>query len=465
MDNFNLTKALDMNASYLGVEGILLMENAGKEVALKASSYEKIAVFCGTGNNGGDGLVAARHLSCLGKKVRVYSLKGERTEGNRRNFEIIKKLDSIELEYVTDSTQCVEIRNELTGFGCIIEALIGTGIRGELRQPVKSIADTINASKSYKISVDYPAIEADLVLSFHLPKTEDAKVAYIGIPPEAEQHAGPGDVYLAVPGRSGAEHKGAFGRVLTAGGSRDYLGAPLLAAVSALRSGADLSILAAPSRVLERIKSDPNLIYLELESEHYLSLGDVKKLLEVRHDTLVVGNGLGTKKESADAVKEILRKAENPVVFDADALNLLKERDLGRYSNGRVILTPHRGEFETLFGEMPDSPDVVKEHAEKTGTVILLKSPMDVISDGMRVKLNTTGNAGLTVGGTGDVLAGIVGALACNKKTTLFNAASAAAFICGVAGDLCMGDKGYHYTATDVIEKIPAAFLYCKKFE
>ena len=465
MDKLKLAKALDMNASYLGVESILLMENAGKEVALNAASYEKIAVFCGTGNNGGDGLVAARHLSSVGKKVRVYSLKGERTKENQRNFEILEKLDSIELKYVTDSTQLMGIKGELAGFDCIIEALIGTGIKGELRQPVKSIVDTINASKSYKLSVDYPAIEADLVLSFHLPKTDGAKVANIGIPQEAELNAGPGDVYLAVPKRSGEEHKGVFGRVLTVGGSQDYIGAPLLTAVSALRSGADLSILAAPSSVLERINPDPNLIYLELGSEHYLNRGDVKKLIEIRSDTLVVGNGLGTKKESAEAVKEILKKTEKLVVFDADALKLLKERDLKRYSNGRVILTPHRGEFETLFGERPESPDVVKEHAEETGTVILLKSPVDVVSDGIRVKLNNTGNAGLTVGGTGDVLAGIVGALACNQKTTLFNAASAAAFICGLAGDLCMKDKGYCYMATDVIEKIPAAFLYCKEFE
>ncbi len=465
MDNLRLAKALDMNASYLGVDGLLLMENAGKEVALRASSYEKIAVFCGTGNNGGDGLVAARHLSSMGKKVKVYSLKGERTEENQRNFGIIEKLDSIELGYVTDSTQCGELRSELAGFDCIIEALVGTGVRGELRQPVKNIVDTINASRSYKISVDYPVIEADLVLSLHLPKTENAEIAGIGIPQEAELRAGPGDVYLAVPRRSGEEHKGVFGRVLIAGGSRDYLGAPLLAAVSALRSGADLSIVAAPSCVLEGIKSDPDLIYVELGSEHYLSPKDVGNLLEVRHDSLVVGNGMGTKKQSRDAVKEILRKTEKPVVFDADALKLLREKDLSRYSDGRVILTPHRGEFETLFGEVPDSPDVVRERADETGTVILLKSPVDVVSDGISVKLNNTGNAGLTVGGTGDVLAGIVGALACNQETALFNVASAAAFICGMAGDLCMKEKGYCYTATDVIEKIPAAFLYCKKFE
>jgi len=465
MDKLKLAKVLDMNASYLGIDGILLMENAGKEIALNAASYEKIAVFCGKGNNGGDGLVAARHLSSMGKRVRVYSLKGERTKENQRNFEIIEGLDSIELKYVTDSNQLVEIKGELAEHDCIIEALIGTGINGELRHPVKAIVDTINESESYKISVDYPAIEADLVLSFHLPKIKGAKVASIGIPQEAELNAGPGEVYLAVPKRSGEEHKGVFGRVLTVGGSQDYIGAPLLTAVSALRSGADLSILAAPSSVLERINPDPNLIYVELESENYLNQRDVKKLLEVRFDTLIVGNGLGTNNESADAVKEILKKTEKPVVFDADALKLLRERDLRRYSDGRVILTPHRGEFETLFGEIPESSDVVKEHAEETGTVILLKSPVDVISDGIRVKLNKTGNAGLTVGGTGDVLAGIVGALACNQKTTLFNSASASAFICGLAGDLCMKDKGYCYTATDVIEKIPAAFIYCKEFE
>jgi len=442
------------------------MENAGKEISLKADKYDKIAVFAGLGNNGGDGLVAARQLSSIGKKVKVYSLKGERTKENQINHDIIEKLDYIDVEYVTDSSQCDEISKELTEYDCIIEALIGAGIRGELRQPVKGLVEALNHAKSHKIAVDLPAFgfKADLVLSFHLPKTQKAEVAQISIPREAELICGPGDVYLAAPARVQEKHKGDYGRVLVVGASREYIGAPVLTAYSALKSGADLSIIAAPSYALELMEKNPNLIYTKLDSKYYLDKSDVEKILELNFDSIVVGNGLGTEKQSADALKKLLKGTDKPIVFDADALKLLTPGVLKRYSRGNVILTPHRAEYETLFGVKPKDYDTLKDKAHETNTVILLKAPVDVISDGSQLKLNKTGNVGMTVGGTGDVLAGIIGALACNRNTTLFYAAAAGSFISGLAGDLCWEENKYYYTATDVMEKIPNAFIYCEKY-
>ena len=466
MDNLQLSRAIDINACYLGIDKLVLMENAGKEISIKASKFNSIAIFSGVGNNGGDGLVAARHLSGAGKRVKVYSLDGKRTEENKINFDLIKKLDSVEIEFITDSSQCKRIMEELNEFDCIVDALIGTGIHGELREPVKTIIDTINKSKAYKISVDIPTkgFKPDLTLSFHIPKTEDAEVVNIGIPREAELYTGPGDVYLAFPKRSGYEHKGDFGRVLVVGGSKEFIGAPSLVALASLRTGADLSLIASPRYVVDRSVKNPNFIFIRLNSEFYIDKGDVDDILNINHDSIVIGNGIGTEEETRYAVKRILKRAEKPVVMDADALKIIKEKDLRRNSNGNVVITPHKKEFEILFEDPVDSV-IVKEYAEKTKTTILLKGNTDIISDGNGIKFNRTGNAGMTVGGTGDVLAGILGALICNNNIDGFMASSAAAFICGVAGDLCLRDYGYNFLATDVIEKIPDALLFCKEFE
>ncbi len=442
------------------------MENAGKEISVRSSDYNSIALFCGTGNNGGDGLVAARHLANLGKRVKVYSLKGERSEENKVNFEILSKLDSVELSYITDSSQTKELSIELREFDCIIDSLIGTGISGELREPVKSIVEACNSAKAFRIAVDLPTkgFKSDIILSFHLSKAEGAEVVDIGIPKEAELYAGPGDVFLSVPKRKGDEHKGAFGRVLVVGGCKEYIGTPLLVARAALRAGADLSFIASPSYVLDKITVDPNLIYIELDSDYYLSKEDVNIILDRSFDSLVIGNGLGTEEESRRALKKLLKGIDTPVVLDADALKLIKERDLRRNSEKDIVVTPHRSEFELLYGEKPDNSDIVKECAARSKSTVLLKSEVDIVSDGVRLKLNRSGNAGMTVGGTGDVLAGILGALVCNKKIDSFTSASAAAFISGLSGDLCMQEKEYSYIATDVLEKIPEALIYCKKF-
>lgn len=323
----------------------------------------------------------------------------------------------------------------------------------------------MNSAKAKKIAVDVPTpgCKADKTISFQYPKTPDAQVASIGIPKEAETYCGPGDVYYAIPPRTGSEHKGDFGRLLVIGGSKDYLGAPLLAAKAAYRTSIDLVTLACPRYVAERIEQDPVLIVRPTASEYYLSGTDVDAILNLNYDSVVLGNGIGLQDETRSFVREFLRKTDKPVVIDADALKLIEPRHL----KPNHILTPHIIEFKTLFGEAAETTServkIVEEKAKKTKTIILLKGPTDIISDGEKTKLNRTHNPGMTVGGTGDVLAGITGALA--AKTDAFTAASAAAFLSGISGNLCMDEKGYSFTAADVLEKIPQAIKYCKTFE
>ena len=461
------TKLLDMNCAYLGIPRQLLMENAGKEIARACEAATNVAVFCGRGNNGGDGLVAARHLSSVGKKVTVYAVCGKRTDAAQKNLELVEKLPSIKLIYVSDSTQSEAIKKELPNYDTVVDALLGVGAKGELREPIKSLVSAMNSARIKKIAVDVPTpgYKADKTISFHYPKTPDAQVASIGIPPEAEAYCGPGDVYCAIPPRTGSEHKGDFGRLLVIGGSKDYIGAPLLAAKAAYRTSIDLVTLACPRYVAERMQQDPVLIVRPTSSEYYLSGSDVDEILNLNlnYDSVVLGNGIGLYDETRSFVREFLRKTDKPVVIDADALKLIEPRHL----KPSHILTPHIIEFKTLFGESAETIDermkIVEEKAKKTKATILLKGSTDIISDGEKTKLNRTHNPGMTVGGTGDVLAGITGALA--AKTDAFTAASAAAFLSGLSGNLCLDKKGYSFTAADVLEKIPEAIKYCKKFE
>ena len=460
MDYERITRAIDINSTYLGVSTLQLMENAGGAIAEEAGRFKRIALFCGNGNNGGDGLVAARHLSAKGKEVKVYILDGNRTEANSKNLEILRNL-SVDIEVIEDTS-----KPDLKDFDLIIDALLGVGIKGELREPVKSLVDVMNRARAPILSVDIPTpgIKADTTLSFHVGKTQDAKVADIGIPKEAETQCGPGDVLTVVPKRKGDEHKGEFGRVLVVGGSREFTGAPVLTGKAALRTGVDLVTIMCPRFVAERIPFDPNLMVTPLNSEFYLEKGDVDSILEKEFDSIIIGNGLSQQQESKYALKKLLRNlGEKRVVLDADALKLVKPSWLRE----NFILTPHEREFRILFGEpgetLEDKMEAVEKKSRKTKATVVLKNPVDIISNGKITKLNKSGNAAMTVGGTGDALAGIIGAFHC--WTTPFRTACAGAFLCGVAGDLALNDLGYAIMATDLIDKIPAALKFCGEFE
>ncbi|MFH1721279.1 MAG: NAD(P)H-hydrate dehydratase [Candidatus Altiarchaeota archaeon] len=472
------SKAIDMNARWLGVTTLQLMENAGAVVAKHGSDCKKIAIFCGTGNNGGDGFVAARHLAGLGKKITVYSLRGERTNDAQHNLDILNKLSSIKISYVYDSAQSSEIKGEIKDCDCVIDALIGVGISGNLREPVRSLVSVINSFKGKKIAVDIPtggddvSVKADITISFHSSKIKDAVVADIGIPKEAETHCGPGDVWEALPKRTGFEHKGEFGRLLIVGGSKRYWGTPALVGQAALRSGCDLVTIATPKYCADKLTNDPTLMVYPLGSSEFVSEDDVDKILALPYDALVIGNGLAREKETKKAVDKLIKKADKPIVFDADALHLIDKKDLKE----NHILTPHFGEFLALFSEekkqedslggywaqtekeppLEDRVGLVKKYSEKIPATIVLKGAVDLIGCKGEVRFNNTGNPSMTVGGTGDVLAGVIGGLLAQNKDTK-KSAYAGAFLTGLAGDLAETELGIGLTAKDVIEKIPQA--------
>jgi hydroxyethylthiazole kinase-like uncharacterized protein yjeF len=451
-------RALEMNAGWLGVSTEELMENAGKAVAKECRGFRRIAVFCGTGNNGGDGLVAARYLNEAGVEVHVYTLEGDRTGLNEKN---LKRLEGrLEVRLIKSADDA----GDLSGFDLIVDALIGTGFRGELREPVKGIIELINECNAHKLSVDAPSagiVEADAVVSFHEAKVPGAIVADIGIPAEAGLYCGPGDVYLAIPERGSSSHKGDYGRLVVVGGSRDYIGTPTLVAQAALKTGVDLIHVCVPNYVAKKMPFDPNLIVKPLDSSDRIEAADVDTILELKYDAIIVGNGMGREKSTVSALEKLLKSVKKPVVVDADALSVMKKA----WIKENMILTPHAKEFERLFGEYEEGDRVklVEENARKTGAVIILKGAEDVVSDGSVTRLNKTGNPKMTVGGTGDVLAGVIGGFTA-QTGNLMESACAGAFLTGVAGD--MADKGFgvSMTATDVIDCIHDAIKYSMGF-
>jgi len=284
----------------------------------------------------------------------------------------------------------------------------------------------------------------------------------IGLPPQIERLAGPGDVLMVVKPRPPEAHKGQFGRLLVVGGSEVFSGAPALVALAALRAGVDLAYVAAPERTAYAISSmSPSLITVKLEGDHLQprNMAAIRRYLKVA-TAAVVGPGLGTERETGDAVEEALVVMEGagvPLLLDADGIKAFA--GFRRRVGLPMVLTPHAGEYQLLTGkELPgdleERGEAVRETARELGAVVLLKGHVDVISDGERVKFNMTGNPGMTVGGTGDVLSGIVGALLAQGAAP-FEAAVAGAFVNGAAGDFVREERGYHMLPTDLLDWIP----------
>jgi NAD(P)H-hydrate epimerase len=421
------------------------------------ASGKRIKIVAGRGNNGGDAFVAARHLA--GLEVTVYLLGRSRdisTEEAKRNWEILERLD-YDLQEVNDPIDMSLGESDL-----IVDAVFGTGARGIVKGLEAGAIDAINSSGRPVISVDVPSglgtnkvVRADIVVTFHRPKpdmTGNVVVADIGIPSNAELFVGPGDLWL-VGKRTPDSHKGDSGRILVIGGG-PYTGAPALSALAALRAGADIVTVAAPRTAARTISGfSPNLIVQELSEEH-LCPEDMSVLGDqiARHDVVVMGMGLGRHPETMAAVAEIIPLAKK-VVIDADAL----QPDLPL----KGIVTPHAGEFKRISGislldlSYRERIEPLKSFAGEKGLVVLLKGKVDLISDGEVVRANSTGNPGMTVGGTGDVLAGVTAAF--YARTSAMRAATAAAFVNGRAGDLVYAELDYGMMATDVVEKIPHA--------
>lgn len=460
-------KILDINASYLGVPTIKLMENAGialaKHLRKEFKSASRVAILCGRGNNGGDGFVAAKYLVADGIHADIYLVdpdKGISSEIAKLNYQKVKEL-SLPIE---------EFRSK--DYDVIMDAMLGVGLESKAQEPYSSIIKKVNQSKTPVLSVDVPsgwpktpAIKPKVTVTFHASKDGMNKnnsgkiiVADIGIPEEAVKYVGPGD-FIYFPRPKPGSHKGANGRVLVIGGG-PFTGAPALSGMGAMYTGADLAHIAVPAPAAIPVACySPNIIVHPL-SDKSLTDGDlpeIKKLLK-KADSVIIGPGLGDEPGVLDAVQKILAECKLPTVIDADAMMAVKKSP--KLVKGKVtVLTPHRGEFAKLVGikvseDIENWSEQVLNAAKKLGVTILVKGPVDIISDGKNLRFNRTGNEALTVGGTGDVLAGITGCLLA-KGMDPYHSAMLAAFINGVAGDLAFQEKSYGLLATDVAAKIP----------
>lgn len=481
-------RAVETNAEYYGISLLQLMETAGRNVADEIASRfnpkkTKVAIFCGSGGNGGDGFVAARYLRCLGFEVEVILTTNAKNIGHesaKRNWIALQHLKkSIPVKEVKDSTLIPDVKADV-----VVDALLGIGLTGKLRPPIRQIAEKINSMKAFCVAVDIPtginsetgeilgnAIKANLTVTFYKAKpgllkakknTGEIVIKNIGLPHEFEKFAGPGDVKLAVKPRLPEAHKGNFGKLLVIGGSNVFSGAPALAAMAALRTGVDIATVAAPKKTATVISSmSPALIAIKMKGKH-LNTNNLSVLKEQMESAtaVVLGPGLGLHDETKDATKEIIDQVEKnrtPLLLDADGLKAFAE--FKRRLDCPLVLTPHAKEYEILTGtSLPDGleekAEKVRDTAKKLGASILLKGPVDIISNGVDVKFNFTGNPGMTVGGTGDVLSGIVGGLLA-MGTDAFSSAVAAAFVNGAAGDFVALEKGFHMLPTDILEWIP----------
>ncbi|MFX1520034.1 MAG: NAD(P)H-hydrate dehydratase [Promethearchaeota archaeon] len=493
---------IDMNTAYLGVPTLLLMENAGRGITeailenyTEPIAEKKIVLFAGVGNNGGDGLVAIRHLShyeCKGLVILLGRPEHIKSDLARTNWKILQKLPlSVKLMSLKDSSQLKEFEKEIMASDIIIDGILGTGIKGKIREPIVSTIKLINsASKdAFIAAIDVPTgldpdtgktqrptVKAQITVTFHKAKpglvmnknekyTGKVIVKKIGIPWDAEYTVGPGDLANIIKQRSPHSHKGNYGRIVVVGGGKDYTGAPALSGMGALRTGADLVFVMTPAKVAVNIRSfSPDIIVRETPgdvlSEEGIPL--IEKMLN-QATCLIIGPGLGLEKETLGTVLKILEisKTKNlPTVVDADGLKAMSQEPT-ILEGVPAVLTPHAGEYKILTGKELPSPENIEERmgkvmetAKELGVTILLKAHTDVISDGIRVKLNRTGNPGMAVGGTGDVLTGIVGAFLSWMKPP-FRAAATGAFVNGAAGDLACVEKGYQLLASDIVEKIP----------
>lgn len=264
--------------------------------------------------------------------------------------------------------------------------------------------------------------------------------------------------------RGSWSRKGDFGRLLVIGGSRLYSGSPAFNAIAALRAGCDLVTIAAPEGVASVIRSfSPDMIVYPLKGELLSKkhVKEIKQLME-KHTAMVIGGGLTRDKKVLEAVSVILRESRLPTVVDADALYTVRKKLAKRF-----LLTPHSHEFCVLSNERPtnfaaDRINSTKKLAANLNCTVLLKGHIDVISDGNRAAENATGNPYMTKGGFGDTLAGICGALLA-RGTDAFEAACAAAYINGLAGDLAV--KMFHEgtMASDLLWCIPKSIELARK--
>lgn len=489
------------------ISAVELMERAAKGVAQAALELLpkrpgkcRAAVFCGSGNNGGDGIAAAKLLFLAGVSVRVF-LVGSYEKMTPDAMEESRRLSECGVQLECFDPESTAQRSWTMTCHVLIDALFGVGLSREIDPASRygAAVALMNGSCGAVVAADIAsgvaadsgkvlgcAVKADRTITFTMAKigqlvgdgalySGEVQVWDIGIPRDLVQKQIPGTVSTVdadyasavLPERKADGHKGTFGKVLVAGGSVGYTGAPCLTASAAVRSGCGLVYLGVPSAIwaVEAAKCVSAMPFPLPETAGKLCSEAAEPIMEKLSgcDVLALGPGLGRSDETTRLVLDVLERTEKPVVLDADGINALEGHiDSLDARRARVtILTPHDGEFARVGGDLSDGNRVeaARRFAVAHGCVLVLKGHRTLIAapEGT-VLVNTTGNSGLAKGGSGDVLTGLIASLLAQGCTAV-QAAVLGVWLHGRAGDLAAEHlTPYAMTPEDVIAELPEVF-------
>lgn len=484
----NIKKADEHTIKQQSISSIDLMERAAllcTQAVVRdwGNRTSKIHIFCGTGNNGGDGLAIARLLAFRDYKVCVYLLDGKPTEDNSINLQKVKENSKIEIKNTQDFSAN---KNDL-----IIDAIFGMGLNRSLDGNYKDVIQILNTSTGIKIAVDIPSglyahrpnqksdtiFKADKVYTFHAPKLSflfpsssqyikefevlDIHLDRVFAEQTEEKHfyTIPSDVKKLLKTRDKYTHKGTFGHALLVAGSKGKMGAAILAAKAILKSGAGMLTVHIPHEGLDIMQTSfpEAMCSINEHAEIFTSLPSLK------NKTIGIGPGIGTDDLTIQAFKKLLTSTHSPMVIDADAINILSmQPDLLKLVPPQSILTPHPKEFQRLVGNWNhdfERLELQREFSIKYQLVVVLKGAHSSISDTQgNVFFNSTGNNGMATAGSGDVLTGIITSLLSQNYEPI-HAAILGVFIHGLAGDIALSTESEEsLVASDIINHLGKAF-------
>jgi NAD(P)H-hydrate epimerase len=497
-------RAIDRATSErFGVPSLTLMENAGSAVAehvLKHySDAQKIVVFCGKGNNGGDGFVAARHLHQEGKTVQVILL-ADRVDLRGDAAIMFEKLPMPGIvAHTSEDFNGEQVQLALPA-DLYIDAILGTGFKPPVTGLYADAVAFLNASHVPVVAVDIPSgadadamtplqgviARADSTITFTAPRPAHVFgsltagrtcVAEIGSPPEAIVSSLQLNVISArdfaplIGPRPADSNKGKYGHVLVIGGSVGKAGSVAMAGMSALRAGAGLATVATAESVLPTVAGFHPELMTEPLSETAdgtiaMNASEKLKTLIQSKSVLAIGPGISRFPETSELVRALVSKGDVPIILDADGLNAFEGRTNELSGKGRLlVITPHPGEMARLAqcstaDVQKDRLGVARKFAHEHELIVVLKGNRTLVvqPDG-EAWVNTTGNPGMSTGGTGDILTGMVAAfIAQNPKSALLGVC-AAVHLHGLAGDVMRESVGEHaMVATDLLRGLPEAF-------
>lgn len=502
-------RAIDKATSErFGVPSLKLMENAGAAVAEHVLTHhadaQRVVVFCGKGNNGGDGFVAARRLYQMGKNVQLILL-ADPAELKGDAAAMYAKLPVAAIVVRTPEELKSERARGVLAADVYLDAIVGTGFKPPLTGLYAGAVAILNSSQVPIVAVDIPSgadadatapqqgliARADSIVTFTAARPAhvfslltdgSTYVAPIGSPDEAivsNLHLNVITAYDFAPlivQRPADSNKGNYGHVLVVGGSVGKAGAAAMAGMSVLRGGAGLATVATPKSVLATVAGFHPEVMTEPLPE--TNAGTISAAAEERIDALVrgmtvlaIGPGISRFDETSQLVRKLVGKVQIPVVLDADGLNAFQGRTKELNGKGRVlVITPHPGEMARLVAcsiadVQKDRLGMARKFAAENGVIVVLKGNRTVVAqpDG-EAWVNTTGNPGMSTGGTGDILTGMIAAMLAQHPKDAMLAVCAAVHLHGLAGDVMRESVGEHsMVATDLLRGLPQAFLRAQR--